>query len=317
MKSLGCKGSDLSCAQSKTVDEIQDAQSIAMARVLSHPENAWIPREAIYRPLADGSLIPADFAELVRTRQFNTKANILWGATRDEYGAFVPVYITTPSPLADAEKDLALLLRDTNRTGNFIRNNSSSWYHFNNSDQDTVRDVLTKAATDLYYICPLQVMSQGVAASGERELYNYMMDFGRSPSEAFGSGIGVPSFCDNRICHGHDLVSSFGSGDLIRGVDQTGDNARFARHVIDRFSVFARTGNPNPERGSPGLASQNHDLLDVQWPPYTAANPIYHFKVTNSAVISDADTARCDWVAKSVKFDFQVHGPDCAVDKSC
>lgn len=63
-------------------------------------------------------------------------------------------------------------------------------------------------------------------------------------------------------------------------------------------------------KGTPGLASQNQDLLNVQWPTYSKdKNLIYLFNITNSAVIDNEDTERCDWVAKNAKFDYQVHGP--------
>lgn len=310
MKALGCKGYDLECAQGKAVDEIQDAQTKAMASLLSKPENAWVAREAIFRPVVDGSFILADFPELTQRAQFSKEVNILWGTTRDEYGSFLTPYFPKPIPFEDAERELATFLKDTIRTGKFI---NSTWYPFDSSDPDSVRNVFTKAATDLYFICPLQAISRKVAASNKGKVYTYMMDFGRTPSDVFGTG--PPPFCKDRVCHCSDIVPTFGSGDVMKGVNQTGDDARFARHVIDRFTVFARTGNPNPRRGLSGPASQNQDLLEVQWIPYTNANPIYHFNVTNSAVASNADTARCDWVAKNVQFDAKYMGL-CELQKS-
>ncbi|KAF9931037.1 hypothetical protein FBU30_010953 [Linnemannia zychae] len=54
--------------------------------------------------------------------------------------------------------------------------------------------------------------------------------------------------------------------DAFAGGEQTGDDARFARHVIDRFTTFAETGNPNPNKYSTNLgpASKNSDVIDVQ-----------------------------------------------------
>ncbi|GJJ77842.1 hypothetical protein EMPS_10201 [Entomortierella parvispora] len=303
MQALGCKGSDLACAQNKTVDEIQAAQTFAMTQVLANPQNDWIPAEAIYRPDADRSLIPADFAELVRTGRYNKKANIMWGTTRDEAAAFLPAYFPNPIPIQDAQSQLSLFLRG-NRTVKLLQ---SPYYKFNSSDPDTVRNELSKATTDLYFGCAVKDMSRGVVATGGSKVYAYQMDHGRAINSAFGEQ--VAPFCQGRVCHGDDIVPSFGSGDLMHGVEQTGDDARFARQVIDRFSVFAKTGNPNPAKDAPGLASQNEDVLNVQWPAYNAQNPVFHFDVTNSSVINNEDTDRCNWIAQNVQYDYQVHGP--------
>ena len=88
-----------------------------MEKVVS--ESPWIPIAIIYRPNADGSLIPADFAELVRTERYNKKANIMWGTTRDEAAAFLPTYLPNPVPLQDTQSPLSSLLRD-NRTAKLI-----------------------------------------------------------------------------------------------------------------------------------------------------------------------------------------------------
>lgn len=303
MKALGCKGSDLACAQNKTVDEIQHAQTKAIDQLLAKPENNWIPKETIYRPNADGSLIAADFAVLVRTGRYNKKANIMWGSTRDEAAAFLPAYIPNPVPIQDAKQHISSFLRD-NRTIKLV---DSPYYRFNSSDPDTVRNELSKATTDLYFGCSVQDMSRGVVATGGGKVYAFRMDHGKSAAAAFGGE--VSSFCKGRVCHGDDVIPSFGSGGVLQGGEQTGDDARFSREVIDRFSVFAKTGNPNPVKGAPGLASQNQDLLRVQWPAYSPTNPVFHFNLANSSVISNADTAKCNWIAQNVQFDYQVHGP--------
>jgi len=150
-------------------------------------------------------------------------------------------------------------------------------------------------------------MSHGVVASRGPKVYAFRMDHGRPISSSFGGS--VSPICKGRVCHADDIVPTFGSGDMIQGVEQMGDDARFARQVIDRFSVFAKTGNPNPVKGAPGLANQNEDLLKVQWPAYNTSNPVFHFDLAKSSVISSSDTDRCNWIAQNVQFDYQEHGP--------
>ncbi|KAG0048654.1 hypothetical protein BGZ83_006416 [Gryganskiella cystojenkinii] len=304
MKALGCQGSDLACAQNRTVNEIQTAQLQAVQKTLAMPKNKWIFSLAIFRPTVDGSFIPADFAELVRTGRHNKKANIMFGSTRDEWRFFIPSYYQNPVAIANATEEMSKLWGDTSRIQNLFEN--STYYKYNSSDSDTVRDVWSKAGTALNFWCPLQMLSRAVVKSGgSGKVYAYRMDHGRDGSGGFGP---VLPFFKGHVCHTDDLLPAFGSGDSLKGSAQTGDDARFSRQVIDRFSTFAKTGNPNPVKGAVGSASSNQDL-GVQWPVYSASNPIFHFDVTNSSVISNADTEKCNWIAKNVRFDYQVHGP--------
>ena len=51
-----------------------------------------------------------------------------------------------------------------------------------------------------------------------------------------------------RVCHAGCVHTIFGSGALVPCYTRTGDDARFARQVVDRFTTFAKTGNPNPQK---------------------------------------------------------------------
>ncbi|KAG0211961.1 hypothetical protein BGX28_007044 [Mortierella sp. GBA30] len=302
MQNLGCQPSDLACAQNKTVDEISAAQSKALSRTVNMTEYAWVPF-AVYLPTVDGSLIPQDFAELVTSGRYNKKAKILWGTTRDEGGLFVPMYYPNPVPIQDGLTNASILFRE-NRTEKLF---TSSYYQFNSSDNDTVRNEYSKAMTDYLFACPLQMMSRGVATQ-KSNVYAYRMDHGYSVSKYFG--VGDAQFCHDRVCHGDDLAPTFGSADAIRGLELTGDDARFSRQIIDRWSTFAWTGNPNPKNGQPGLASENRDVNGIQWPTYIASNnPLLALKLQNSTVETNNDTAKCNWIAKNVQYDYQVHGP--------
>ncbi|KAF9570556.1 hypothetical protein EC968_001675 [Mortierella alpina] len=302
MQILGCHPSDLVCAQNKTVDVIQDAESQAIDRALALSENDWVDNSGVYRPTADGSLIPADFAQLVISGRFNKNANILWGTTRDEFAFFIPYIFPDPIPLNEADATLNAVFKD-NRTQSLLR---APFYKFDNAESDTVRAQVSRAITDYNFGCGVQVMSGGVSAQ-KSTVYAYRMDHGRNLEAAFG---GVEAeFSHGRVSHTADLAPTFGSGDVLPGVEQTGDDARFARQIIDRWSTFAWTGNPNPKSGQPGLACQNQDVMDVQWPAYTSANSVFALRVQNSTVDGDADKARCDWIAENIHYDYQVHGP--------
>ncbi|KAF9948473.1 hypothetical protein BGZ72_009631 [Mortierella alpina] len=302
MQILGCQPSDLVCAQNKTVSEIEDAESQAIDRILALSENQWLIYSGIYRPTADLSLIPADFAQLVINGRFNKKANILWGTARDEYALFIPYMFPDSIPMENAETTFDAVLRD-NRFRSLLR---SPFYKLNNTENDTVRVQVSRAFTDYLFGCGLQVMSRGVSTQ-KSTVYAYRMDHGRSLADAFGGP--VVEFRRGRVSHADDLAPTFGSGDVVLDIKQTGDDARFARQIIDRWSTFAWTGNPNPKEGELGYANQNQDVVNVQWPAYRNSNPVFALRVQNSTVESDADTARCDWIADNIHYDYQVHGP--------
>ncbi|KAF8929673.1 hypothetical protein BGZ47_000936 [Haplosporangium gracile] len=306
MQNLGCKSSDLACAQNKTTDEITAAQTKAVDVFLRQPRNSWVQPSALFRPSVDKSLIHADFAELVRSGKYNKKANIMWGSTRDEAGAYVPLFLPNVIPLADEDTELAKRIPNR-RTLGLIR---SPYYKTNASDPDTVRDKFGSANTDYYWTCPIQIMSRGVAVQ-KSNVYTYIMDHGRDSNGALVKG--SVGYCTKRVCHGDDNIPTFGSGDALPGVEQTGDDARFSRQVIDRFTTFAKTGNPNPgnkkANSNLGAASENPDVTNVHWPKYDKSNPVFLFNVHNSTVVRNVDVAKCEWIAKNIKFDYQLHGP--------
>ncbi|CAO3569769.1 unnamed protein product [Mortierella alpina] len=214
----------------------------------------------------------------------------------------MPDFRPDPIPEEDAEATLNALFKDS-RTRSLFR---SPYYQIDNAENDTVRAQVSRAVTDYLFGCGLQVMSRGVSAQ-RSTTYAYRMDHGRNLADAFGEV--VADFSRVRVSHTDDLAPTFGSGDLEPGVEQTGDDARFARQIIDRWSTFAWTGNPNPKEGQLGLASENRDVMNVQWPAYSSSNPVFALRVQNSTVESDADTVRCDWIADNIQYDYQVHGP--------
>ncbi|KAF9912017.1 hypothetical protein EC991_001464 [Linnemannia zychae] len=300
MKNLGCKTSDISCARKKPTAEITSAQTKAVDTFLKKPENQWVFPAAVFRPTVDKSLIPADFADLLRSGKYNKKANILWGYTKNEGNTFVPLTFPNPIPLADMNKEFAKV--PYNRTRALIK---SPYYKKDNST-DSVRQAYGQGNTDFYWICPMQIFSRA-AALKKSNVYTYRMDHGRSASSALG--LPDTSLCAGKVCHGDDLIPSFASGDAISGSEQTGNDARFARQVIDRFTTFAKTGNPNPNKNNLGPASKNPDLTRVQWPKYDQSNPIYSFSVANSTVTRNGDAKRCNWLSNHNQYDYQVKGP--------
>ncbi|KAG0361642.1 hypothetical protein BG005_007649 [Podila minutissima] len=305
LENLGCASANLACAQNKTTDQVRDAQVKAMEDARKQPGNQWILAIAVYRPCIDGDLIPANFDELVQHGKHNIRANILWGMTKDEYASLLPVFLPYPVPVnANMTQTYIALDGDTAR---YERMMTSPYYQYNSSDNDTVRDQLSRAVSDLYWICPYQALSREAAQHGR--VYTYRFDHGRSFSDAAGMNSSI-SYCKGKVCHGDDIVPTFGSGDTFPGVAQTGDDARFSRQIIDRFATFARTGDPNPRRGSKvGAAASNTDVTGSPWRAYISGrNDVMELNL-ESTMSKDVDKARCGWVEENVKYDYELYGP--------
>ncbi|KAK5815142.1 Carboxylesterase family-domain-containing protein [Linnemannia elongata] len=303
MQNLNCTTSDLACAQNKTTDQMTAAQVNAVSMFLNMTENQRVLSGIVFLPTVDKSLIPADFADLLKSGKYNKKANVLWGFTKDEANAFVTHILPDPVPLADIDKELDRLVPN-NRTRVLIK---SPYYKVDNST-DSVRKAFGHGLTDYYWICPYLIFSRAGTVQ-KSNFYTYQMDYGRSAYSALG--VPLSPLCEGYVCHADDLIPSFGSGDVVRGIEQTGDDARFARQVIDRFTTFAKTGNPNPPKNSSsfGAAAQNPDLTRVQWPKYDQSNPVYSFALANSSVTKNGDAGRCEWLSENTQFDYQVNGP--------
>ncbi|KAG0067012.1 hypothetical protein BGZ89_006579 [Linnemannia elongata] len=307
MENLNCTTSDLACAQHKTTDQITAAQLNARAAFLQKPEYQWILTAALFRPTVDKSLIPADFAVLLRAGKHNKKANIMWGYTQNEGNTFVSTILPNSIALDNIDEEFAKLIPN-NRTRILIK---SPFYKPDNST-DSVRQSFGAGLTDYYWTCPNQNMGRAATAKGST-VYTFLFNHGVPAKNPFG----IPStpLCTGKVCHADDLIPSFGSGDIAPGVEQTGDDARFARQVIDRFTTFAKTGNPNPPKkysgtgGNLGPASWNQDVAGVEWPKFDESNPVLAFETEKGVVSRDADAAVCKWLNENTQYDFQVNGP--------
>lgn len=187
---------------------------------------------------------------------------------------------------------------DKNRTNQIL---NSTAYNLNPSVQDTVRDTFTRFGTDYYFFCPLRNISRTIAASGHKRTWNFRFNKGRD------TPLLSENYCSmdtGRVCHTAEIQPVFASGSALPLRSQTGDDARFARQIVDRWTTFAKTGNPNPQPGQVGYESQNPDVTSVKWLPYDASNSILELN-TQSAMSTNADAyGGCAWLESSFPYDF-------------
>ncbi|KAF9392529.1 hypothetical protein CPB97_000611 [Podila verticillata] len=287
LQELGCAVIDLACPRAKSVNDLLEAQLRANVKMLAAEK--WATYALIQRPTADGSLIPADFNMMVKAGTYNTNANIMWGTVHDEAGYFVPQIFLQPIPVDQAASALEHIL-SANRTAQVI---ASPYYQLDPNDNDAVRNMFTKWGTDR-------------AMAKHKPTYNFRFNHGRDLPLV---GQNYCSASTGRVCHTADIQPVFASGAAVPGFSQTGDDARFARQVVDRLTSFAKTGNPNPDSSVPGVESTNPDVTSVIWLPYDDSNPIIELNI-ESSVSHNADNDSCTWLDDVLLYDFWYQRPN-------
>ncbi|KAF9911517.1 hypothetical protein EC991_003319 [Linnemannia zychae] len=299
MVTLGCNPGNLACVRSKSANEILEASMVADQLQLN--DDKWTTFGLVERPTTDGDLIPADFSTLVKTGKYNTKANIMWGTTKDEAGFYVPLYFPNPIPIASAPDALSVIF-DQNRTNTVM---NSPYFILPPSNADAVRDAFTQFGTDYFWLCPLQYLSRQMVP--HKPTYNFRFSRGRDTPLVGGN---YCSASTGRVCHSADIQSVFASGASVPGYSQSGDDARFARQVVDRLTTFAKTGNPNPKAGLVGVEAQNPDVTSVEWLPYdVSTNPVLDLNVA-SRMVSNLEAETCKWLDDVFLYDFWIRIPN-------
>ncbi|KAG0066469.1 hypothetical protein BGZ90_001396 [Linnemannia elongata] len=259
-EALNCGATDIACARSKPIVEVLIAQGLANDKMLAAQN--WTTSFLIERPTVDGTLIPAEFSDLVKSGQFNAKANIMWGTTKDEAGRFLEAYMPVPYPVNPSNYHTVFQgLLGQQRQERLIQSGLIEKYDLKSNSQ---------------------------------ELLNY-----------FSAG-----FCasDKHICHAKDIIPVFGSGAVAPFTYQTGDDARFARQIIDRWTTFAKTGNPNPSLDLVGVENTNPDVTSIQWEPYHAQNPVLELDLESKMVLEGVQEV-CAFYDEELKYDFILRNP--------
>ncbi|KAH7026977.1 Alpha/Beta hydrolase protein [Linnemannia elongata] len=168
---------------------------------------------------------------------------------------------------------------------------------------DAVRNLFTRAGTEFYFFCPLRYLSRQMTK--RKPVYNFRFNRGRDTPLV---GEGYCSASTGRVCHSADIQPVFASGAAVPTIKQTGDDARFARQVVDRFTTFAKTGNPNPQPGLQGVENQNPDVTGVNWKAYDDSNPVFELNV-QSSMSSNLENAECTWIETVFKYSFWTEVP--------
>ncbi|KAF9927712.1 hypothetical protein BGZ67_007395 [Mortierella alpina] len=310
---LKCASTDIECARYKLIADVVAAQAEAINKMLA--AQGWTTYIGALRPTVDNNLISAEFSDLVKSGQYNTKANIMWGITKDEGAGFVDIYRSSPyansSSYAKALKDLW----GAQRQDRLISSGLVEKYR----PKADAQELLDYIFTTFYYHCPLHFLSKHIASGRSSStsssngpsprIYNFRFEHGRGLQYLPGTFCGS----DDHTCHGEDIVPGFGSGAAFMPIfSQTGDDARFSRQIIDRFPSFAKTSDPNLSANLVGVENTNTDVMGLQWLPYGEGNQFMRLDLQSRMSAVDErleDDEVCGLLEKEVKYDFMVHNP--------
>ncbi|KAG0331262.1 hypothetical protein BG004_001754 [Podila humilis] len=335
MRLLNC--TDLTCLQTVELSKILQAQE-KVSEEFSATFNRSTPLTT-FMPTIDGDLIKMDFLATLKGLGSNGSSSsaggndvlihptvrILWGSTHDESGSIMP---TTIVPLSgqvslfrqyfhDSRADVYLSPESFSIYPLHNNNNNNNKYE-NPSEDDSVRARLVKASTDLYFFCPRFYLAQRFPESYHRNIFHFRFIRGKHLG---ASSTLTQEFCSlpgtNRVCHFDDVVVSFGNM-MGLGLVPSAEDARFARQVIDRFTLFAKFGHPNVHLRLPtaaaagdivsqkglGLELDNPDVTGLVWEPFhPATRPVLELGL-DSTMSFNAGRDTCEWTEKQNVFDF-------------
>lgn len=225
----------------------------------------------------------------------------MWGSTKDEAGRFVSTYYPTKETINATNYESVFFKTIGSQRVDLILNNASSLFKPNMARDDPASDLFNDFYTKYYFYCPLKYFSREITKSGGKV---YQFRFNRGRGIPLADALGYCGANTGRVCHAQDLSPVFGTEAMLPLTFQTGDDARFARQIVDRWTTFAKTGNPNPTTDMLGVENSNPDVAGVNWSAYdSSTNPMLELNI-ESKMSTNADQAACSFMDSVLQYDF-------------
>ena len=267
-----CTVRDMHCLRRKTGTQIAYAQYLARKKVTSlRLLEAFEP----WGPYIDDKLVFKEPVYQFQSGKF-AKKPIMIGTTSQEtrlyiFGAWShPVSSLTYAELVMATEPAHSL-------------EVLSMYPPNNPKDE--RGNLVLLSTDLVFVCSTRNVTQNIIKFGENQVWMYVWDY------AFKfKGWGNVTFCQGYVCHGSEIPFVFQSAGL-GGFKYTPDELQLSNDVIEYWTNFAKTGDPNKSSDK----CRRKDAMN--WPIYTNDNSWLQmrFKAPGSSVDSNFRGHYCDF----------------------
>ncbi|KAF9920643.1 hypothetical protein FBU30_009492 [Linnemannia zychae] len=285
------KCADLACMRSKSVDELLKVQDAIISDASSHsPDQSFIE---LIQPTIDGILLFNNFDQLLAGNNGDfLRVPLMIGTVKQEAYGFLPIMGQIgimPQAVLGATMNALLGYRRTMFTIGF------EMYPLDGSNPDWVREAGGRFMTDYIFVCPTQFIAKAYAATNT-PVYQYQVQRGYNPNRP------ADDICATRACHGDDIAFVFASPPLRNNANATtlpwtATDAAISRTIIDRFTAFAASGNPNV----------SGDSSNPAWPQYDGkTQSIFMFDITNSVSTGGIRPENCAFLDSTIKYDFQL-----------
>lgn len=278
-KEIGC--SDVQCLYTKNIDEIAKAQLAVLTKIvdLRHVLEIFLQ----WTPIVDGVDVldqPIDIFALGKVASMP----VIIGTTSEETVFFI--YEGFPKPVSSLELDgleLAIF-------GAHYKAVHEKYPPLSGQDNRPLAAVM---GTQYTFSCSTRHAVWGLTnltRAGEVKNPLWLYVFNHSMSFDWGKGF---EFCNGHSCHGVELPFVFHSASM-GGLNYTADELVLTNSMVEYWTTFAHTGNPNP-------TSENERFGQLlSWPEYrvdpvtgTKTAGYMRFKTPKSDVLTDYDSDIC------------------------
>ncbi|KAF9976509.1 hypothetical protein BGZ73_008449 [Actinomortierella ambigua] len=290
MSLLNC--TDLACMRSKSVEEIMNAQNVIVGDAILHgPERSFIE---LIKPSIDGILLFDNFDQIIAGKHGGIlQVPLMIGTMKHDADDFLGLLGLAPlMPPSVLGVTVSTFL--TYRRALITLGYSGNIYPIDDTNPKGTLETAGQFMTDYVFVCPTQFLAKAYAATNT-PIYHFQFQRGFNPNRP------ADDICANRrACHGDDIALIFASPPLTGNNANrawTAADAALSRTIMDRFTAFAASGNPN-------VAGDSGNPV---WPRYDA-NTQSTFMVNTTSTISTGGlrTSTCGFLDAVIKYDFQL-----------
>lgn len=282
---LGCTPRDMNCLRTKTAAQIAAAQWQTRSKVASLK---LLETFEPWGPYVDGQFLQGQPLDVLRRGQFSDKPLIV-GTVSEETVQYI--YSAWNRSVDTRTYEEAVLATYPGHFLNILR-------RYPAAQTGDERDTMVKMSTDLVFACCtrnatryISARAAGARKAPESRVWAYVWD------HAFSfPGWGHVTECEGRVCHGSELVYLFHT-EWAGNYTFTPDEQVLSGQIMDYWTNFAKTGDPNGLARSLGSGGRNGPRLTPLWPQYgpDGSWPYFRFQSPSGTVDTDYKKDNCDF----------------------
>ncbi|PIK49377.1 putative acetylcholinesterase [Apostichopus japonicus] len=218
-------------------------------------------------PVVDGDFFLSKSRSLLNMGQFK-RCNVILGSTADD-GTIVtarayPSELLADVPVSDYETFTEKLAQFTYTYSNdvIVRAIQQQYVDWKERDDDSTNYFydFVNVATDEAFLCPAEYMGRAYSKAG---LSVYRALFNHKPEQSTWPDRLVKW---RGVAHSEDNPFTFGRGfNPDRGHTFSSDEATLSLAMMEYYTNFAKTGNPNQ--------NSDGDVVESEWEPFTLTEP--------------------------------------------